>query len=1391
MDPVYHFNFKLLDITSLPELSDNKRTLAIIQHNSLSNFAREPTFVPALDPKRMAISARRTGPLHNSGLLEIKDKVKQKLMADPSLHGFSHHYNRMACWGAESRSQQAGLGFTLSSLIVRPSVDDADHLVTSPLGDVSEGAGDCVPSPTMFPPKLSQCLQVTDDPLFPSLNPSEESLFARPDFSKYTFPTRTEDKRMWPPPNPKAITSRKSLAEMMMTHHVVQLLSSHGLIPVIVSPNPRDLTQCVHSPFGPLLDSRFQPCEFGTRFLASVIYNKYRLKKGKGFNDAWNHDVSVASTCIFRLPEKNGLPVDVPVIAGSSPLGEMMRIVDKQERLGFNFFGSGGVPVVNGFVSPSANSRAATDLSGGRDGATFETAQTVANKANYTMDQLCERGTPIAMFVAGKALPRSFYDSVLAPGEQAFYLGTYRVEQCAQEPPLETADINAMCTFYREHYDLDNVMLRFHLDFRKKYRAVPVFYERRENGYSHLQVDKRDDRKPLFEVKQGSSYQVLLSTQAVDFISEKDMIACWIADGGHLELIDYPYQPPVAANMAVDTATRDGGERTVIHPLRLATSTIRPLVKRMAHQAKRKITFRQHWDILLKCGVASFARLLRINVDADGKIGPLIDSCPRLHTAGSELTNYSHYFGTQGSLKFMDMVGPELQKSPTTHPIRSYDPKVLWLMLCNGGGQMRVHRPGLSWIEEDPRRGADIFFQCVIVEVVKVQVLIEWTRCFYPTLPERLPILEDIPDFLKFVDSILLQSSVESTNGLIQEQYEVSTNFNDRGAFSRFFLYLASDLEPWLSRLVPTIKDYQGESLFSNLITRLSTFINSNDGLGSTMCTKSPFQCQHILMNVNELVDNFPTGIPTRPVIGFGGSFGAQLLQEATFLPANKLMVETTMKSLLARYNKGSVAELTILGLKQELIDGKPSVCVSINSRPLTVCDPEHGCCMSYYFYERKPGCTKGAAANPKLVFSHCHPIPTATFPSDEASDSIYMFAELVESDKWNNGKSAGSDSEEHRAVAKRNRRTLPTNASNSGKRKSVTPLEIYYSDSGSENPGCDNEDEASMNMFVGADDGGRDQRGESEASPLPFTEVTDLKFRRNELQEYEESIVLQSKKCARNNLCTEDQNGDTDSCVVPAHIMPPVLVLLNLGMIFGRMKGTPKEISTMDTHTEQLRRDTARCIMAETCSGKEVFTIDCREGDADKEGCVYRPDRHLIQDINSLDKDDDLFARMNGRVSQITLDYFWFSGRYWDTQALRNDFYSCSIPWLAGLLVTGGAIYMGLCPQLFIRLLTHEAHWKDLLHLSLVHAEDVGEIDLVRGSHLIPQELYEKNLLGKKDQKPEVALGTSASELRQTMSAHLGKPGIPRRFDELVCEHVNQDCRAGSFHFMKLAKII
>ena len=650
---------------------------------------------------------------------------------------------------------------------------------------------------------------------------------------------------------------------------------------------------------------------------------------------------------------------------------------------------------MNGFVSPSANSKATTDFSGARDGATFETAQTVENKTNFTMDQLCERGSPIAMFVSGKALPLQFHDQTLTPAsEQAMYMGTFRVMRCEQEEPLEKSTINDMVAFYKEYYDLDCTMLRFHLEVVKKYRAVPVAYL--DQTYTLMEVDKRDDRKPLFSVPPGESYQALLSTEAPNFISEKEMITEWIEDGSHLEILEDPYKgvdAPPSLTAVVPHERYQGNKR-------------RALNKRIAQTRKRRIQFSDHWRIMLKAGVASFARLLEVNVDSSGCIGPLIDRFPLVHKEGLELVNYSRYFTVESPTRFLDHIGPEFQKSPTDAPIRSYDPKVMLLMKCNGGGPTRMQRDGLSWMKQKPALAADLFFQCILVEVVKVTVLVEWSRVCRPSNDGySLPRLSEIPEFLEYVEAVLKSAKVNSTNSIIQEQYEVSENFDDKCNFFRFFRYLAVELEPWLGRTVSGLAQevFEGVDTFGKEVKRLATFISQEEGLGSTMCSKAPFLCQHVWMNVNETVDDFPSGMPKVPVVGFGGSFGAQLLQEATFDSSNPCMVQSVMDELLKEYNGSSCTNLRLIGVEKVVgTQGKEDqVVISNNGRLLTTCDVEHGCCICYYFFERKPGCTKGSAKNPKVKFSHCHPIPTVVFHQEQAEKSLYTFVEEIEGGLW------------------------------------------------------------------------------------------------------------------------------------------------------------------------------------------------------------------------------------------------------------------------------------------------------------------------------------------------------------------------------------------------------
>ena len=93
-------------------------------------------------------------------------------------------------------------------------------------------------------------------------------------------------------------------------------------------------------------------------------------------------------------------------------------------------------------------------------------------------------------------------------------------------------------------------------------------------------------------------------------------------------------------------------------------------------------------------------------------------------------------------------------------------------------------------------------------------------------------------------------------------------------------------LEPWFSKLVEsTVLLTQGdktEDLFSVTTKSLTTFIDSNQAMGD-QSYKQPFHSQHILMNLNNLVAGFPFCEPIVPVVGFGASFGAQLLQDEKF----------------------------------------------------------------------------------------------------------------------------------------------------------------------------------------------------------------------------------------------------------------------------------------------------------------------------------------------------------------------------------------------------------------------------------------------------------------------------------------------------------------------------
>jgi hypothetical protein len=152
----------------------------------------------------------------------------------------------------------------------------------------------------------------------------------------------------------------------------------------------------------------------------------------------------------------------------------------------------------------------------------------------------------------------------------------------------------------------------------------------------------------------------------------------------------------------------------------------------------------EHWFAAMSSSIASFLRASKVNVDADGKIGPLLDYDLSFHKSGAstDLVNYKHVFGDNPQLPCTGHLPLELQRSPLTHPVRAHDPNRLCCVLCTG--DMLATRSGMLFLKNNPEICLDLMFQAVLIEVVRVPVLMEWSAS--KGLINELPCLSDTPE---------------------------------------------------------------------------------------------------------------------------------------------------------------------------------------------------------------------------------------------------------------------------------------------------------------------------------------------------------------------------------------------------------------------------------------------------------------------------------------------------------------------------------------------------------------------------------------------------------------------------------------------------------------------
>ena len=1308
-------------------------------------------------PKRIVSSARVCFPLQASGLKEILDDIESGLIkSSPKVYGKTKHYQYHNVWGATSSTHHRLVGTSTQD----PN-DNARNAKPCDFHHVfaikeKKGAGSS--------PKLSR------------------------DLKKYEWKIRKTDRKYWPRSNFKKVASIKTASQVVTTPPVIDRLRDDGIVPSINHPKEKGM---ISIPFGPYLDDHAQPHVPGTCFHAAEAYRHYGMKLQHDYNEAWRSNVDALSSAFLRLPAKNSLPMDLPKEGRMSPYAEMLRIRDGGARLGFDIYRSGGNCVQKGQAPPAGG------MSAG-EGAFFEHVQSINNAYNSAIEIIEERMTPLAVFVGGALLPDAFLDerlkSRIAGAEQVLYLGTYTVQALGTEPGLLVDEIVSIKAEYADVYPgMDDGNFRFLLKPHRKYRLVPYDYPRRDGGYTTIEIDVRDNRRPLFDVPDNVSFDKAFGFDR-ELFDEDSKLGEWYHDGGLSQYIDSPFTSTKEVKRKgvgkdpfdwfVNTEEEKFESVGALSSFRL----LRPAdtgnaTNILAEFKVNGITKEELWWIVMACSVASFLRLGQVNVDSTGHIGPLLDYDPEVHSSNSDLANYRKLFGNEGLVQYTSYLGIEIQRSPLTHPIRCYDPNRIFLLESTGGGMKRSERKGLGYLKTNLALCTDYLLQSILVEVLRVQILMEWS--LYQDNSNTLPSIEHIPKFLIFLKAIRKENNWRVTSNFLQTQYEIHPSFHSSETFDRFFNYIAKELEPWLQRTVLIAEACQpGEDTFARCRLSLAQLLSGAEALGSSN-EKLEFLCQHALMNLNEIVDEWPLGKPLEIIMGFGGKFGLSMLQrelnQKRVRNEPKKSKASMMNEILRFACARSDEELELAGLRRD----DQVVVVAINGRPLCRIEPEHWGCIVYGNTERRPGRSRGCGNRYEVTSPHCAPVPNAPPPPKEASRAGKQFKNCVDNGGWRTltqelrpvmtfPSRVGTDA----SVGKR-RTGTGSSISPPKKRTAMSFIDIIMPSATSVRPSAPNpvSTPSESRSPMSSSSESSKSRAASKSGGLapgqsPSSSASESK--RHGAASTSKDRPLAEKDSILKKACTpaieprrslrREMTGrlkSSDSSVSTTDIHTSSQYNLMIGMIFGAMKGSSKEIGKMK-HTPQHLRDTARCLATESCRGRDCYTLDNSEVD------WGRPDRHIFQSILYLDMTNELLKRIKGKVHQICLDYFWYQEGYWADRVFRPRLFQTSLPIMFDLLEPKGSIYFGLTADIFIQVAIHEDIFKHQFQISLVHENNVKEIDLVEGSHAIPDEEY-KDSFGGKDQKPESVFGFRTNALYQKQVPGSDGKKIVNRYQQLL----------------------
>ena len=386
----------------------------------------------------------------------------------------------------------------------------------------------------------------------------------------------------------------------------------------------------------------------------------------------------------------------------------------------------------------------------------FEVSQTLTLR-NIALSDAARDQRIVVAAISGPYFPKDRYDQTMetelgSQVEQLAYLGIYYVREMAPEYSKRNEDdLMRIVQLHKARFPgLDSHLLRAAHRNRRRYKFVPFdmtsMLESENFRMKYVLASNDDPRRLKYHLDDGVDL-----TDAMDCVG-KNCVFYHKAVDRFFDNRDYEhffkrYEIPGNDGNATSNSSRGKSVQdlsrnaTCIDPAQVWNHTEVDQVPRGVQYASGRLGFfhvrtsdiKKNQSRMLMCSLANFARCLEMNVDPVHKtIGQLVDPTNRdsLHARAV----YDQVFGrigTLGSCRYLSLLGPELQKSPISHPTRLYDPNRAILFESLGGTKGFKSRARAHYFRDSAKDFDDLLFQSFVVESIPAgSVYVNWTRLF-------------------------------------------------------------------------------------------------------------------------------------------------------------------------------------------------------------------------------------------------------------------------------------------------------------------------------------------------------------------------------------------------------------------------------------------------------------------------------------------------------------------------------------------------------------------------------------------------------------------------------------------------------------------------------------